>query len=77
MCGPAMFIIALFKIAKKALRRLLHVLVATIAYIAMFFFNVSLLASYVGCCHSGVAIILMCSSLFHSKNITYVEEDEY
>lgn len=53
MCGPAMFIIALFKIAKKALRGLLHVLVATIAYIAMFFFNVSLLASYVGRCHSG------------------------
>jgi chromate transporter len=33
----ALIIIALFKIAEKALRGLLHVLVATIAFIAMFF----------------------------------------
>jgi hypothetical protein len=40
-------------------------------------FNVSLLLLMLSAVILAVAIIFMCSSPFHSKNITYEEEDEY
>jgi chromate transporter len=73
----AVIIIALFKIAEKALRGLLHVFVATIAFIAMFFFNVSLLLLMLGAVTLAVVVASLYPSLFHTKNNTHEEEDEH
>jgi hypothetical protein len=57
-----MFIIALFKIAKKALRGLLHVLAATIAASRCFF----------SACHCWLLIIGAVILAVAIKNIAYV-----
>jgi chromate transporter len=72
----ALIVIALFKVAEKALRGPLHVLVATIAFVAMFFFNVSLLLIMAAAVVLAIAIGYLSPSLLHNKNATHAEEEE-
>jgi chromate transporter len=72
----ALIVIALFKVAEKALRGPLHVMVAAIAFVTMFFFNVSLLLIMAGAVVLAIAIGYLRPSLFHNKNATHEEEEE-
>jgi chromate transporter len=72
----ALIILALFKVADKALRSPLHVFVAVVSFAAMFFFNVSLLLIMLGTVALAIAINYLHPSLFHNKHAMHVDEDE-
>jgi chromate transporter len=72
----ALIVIALFKVAEKALRGPLHAMVAAIAFVAMFFFNVSLLLIMAGAVVLAIAIGYRRPSLFHNQSATHAEEEE-
>jgi chromate transporter len=72
----ALIIIALFKVAEKALRGPLHFVVAAIAFAGMFFFNISLLLIMLGAIVLSLIVRYLRPSLFHNKNKAEEVADE-
>jgi chromate transporter len=75
----ALIIIALFKIGQKAIRGPLHLVVAVVGFILMYFLNMSLLTVMAGAIVLAVLIRDLRPSLFHNKKGAEVvdEEDGY
>ncbi|HMH21480.1 MAG TPA: chromate efflux transporter [Puia sp.] len=63
----ALIIIALIRLGQKALRGVLHIIVASAAFVCMYFFAVSLLALMAGAVILAIVIRWTRPSLFHNK----------
>ena len=72
----ALIIMALFKVAQKALRGPLHFAVAAAAFACMLFFNISLLLIMAGAIILAFIIRYLRPSLFHHKKTEEAIEDE-
>jgi chromate transporter len=73
----ALVLLALLKIAGRALRGPVHYVVAAAAFIGMFFFNVSLPLIMLGAVVLGVLLGHLLPSLFHHQDSLETEEDEH
>jgi chromate transporter len=60
-------IIALYKVGQKSLHGLLHFIIATVAFIGIFFFNISLLIIIIGTIILALAIRYFKPSLLHNE----------
>jgi chromate transporter len=75
----ALILIAMFRIGQKALHGPLHYLVAALAFVCIFFFNISLLAIIGGVIVIGVAarMIWPAALQHHQKNTAAAVEEEH
>lgn len=73
----ALVLLALLKIGGRALRGPVHSIVATAAFIGMFFFNVSLPLIMLGAVILGILLGHLRPSLFHHQNSLETDEDEH
>jgi chromate transporter len=73
----ALVLIALFRVAGRALRSPVHYVVAAAAFVCMFFFDVSLLLIMLGAVVLGILLSYLRPSLFHPQNLVDGEEDEH
>jgi chromate transporter len=73
----ALVIIALLRIAEKALRTPLHWIVASTAFLCMFFFESSLPLIMFATIALGILISRLRPSLFHHHNTAQADEDEH
>ncbi|RAJ32190.1 chromate efflux transporter [Pedobacter cryoconitis] len=64
----AIIIIALYKVGQKSLNGLLHYLVAGLAFVCIFFFNVSMLAIIGGSITLAIIVQYLKPDLLHGKN---------
>jgi len=72
----ALILMALFRIAGKALRSFLHGLVAAGAFMAMFFFDVSLPWIMLAAIVLGIGLSCWRPSLFHRREAKHEDENE-
>src|SRR6202021_2600157 len=72
----ALVVIALHRLAKKALRGPVQSGVAAAAFVCMFFFDVSLLLVMLGAVVLGIVLTKLTSSLLHGSNTVDTEEEE-
>lgn len=77
----AIIIIALFKVGQKSLHGLLHFLVAAIAFVCIFFFNISLLTIIIGTIILALIIRYIRPSLLHMEHkaagAEFADEQDY
>jgi chromate transporter len=72
----ALVIVALYRVARKALRGPVHSVVALVTFAAMFFFDVSLLVIMFAAVFLGIALGALRPSLLHRPRETAAEEEE-
>jgi chromate transporter len=72
----ALVVIALYRLAKKALRGPVQSGVAAAAFVCMFFFDVSLLLVMLGAVVLGIALAKLTPSLLHRPSAVDTEEEE-
>jgi chromate transporter len=72
----ALVVIALHRVAKRALRGAVRSGVAAAAFVCMFFFDVSLLLVMLGAVVLGIALAALWPGLLHGPSVASSEEDE-
>jgi chromate transporter len=72
----ALVIVALQRVARRALRGRVQSAIAAVAFAAMFFFDVSLLALMLGAVVLGIVLGTLRPNLFHRSTDVCLEEDE-
>ncbi|CAL1518749.1 chromate efflux transporter [Chitinophaga sp. MM2321] len=70
----AIIIIALFKIAQKSLHGPLHIILAAIAFVCIFFYNISMLLIIAGTIVIALLMKYIWPSLYHKRNKSIEEE---
>jgi chromate transporter len=72
----ALILVALFRVAGKALHGVVHWIVAALVFVSMFFFDISLLVAMLGAVVLGLALSVGRPQLLHVRSAAASEEEE-